>query len=200
MKPTISKITDEWIKDKAPCQEALDWWDKKELNPIKILKLLIKAKKYVWANWFIVRVMEYKDYVSYAVFAAEQVIDIYEKKYLEDKRPRQAIEAAKKCINNPSKENKKAAAYAAGAAAYAYAAAYTAAYAAGAADCAAAAYAAAYAADAADCVAAAYAAAYAADAAAYTAAYAAGADDADDAAIRLKILKYGMRLLKNKES
>ncbi len=53
--------------------------------------------------------MTYKQYVSYAVFAAEQVLDIFENKYPDDKRPRKAIQAAKKCIKNPSKENKKAA-------------------------------------------------------------------------------------------
>jgi hypothetical protein len=109
MKPNVLEITDSWITANKPCQEALAMWDRKVKDPIKILKWLIKIKKYDWANWFIVRVMEYKDYVSYAVFAAEQVIDIYEKKYPNDKRPREAIEAAKKCIENPSEENKKAA-------------------------------------------------------------------------------------------
>ena len=87
----------------------------------------------------------YRMYVSYAVFAAEEVIDIYEKKYPDNDKPRRAIEAAKRCINNPSKENKAAAAAYAADAADAAAAAYAAA-----ADAAAAAYAAAYAAVAAD--------------------------------------------------
>ena len=63
--------------------------------------------------------------VQYAVFAAEQVIDLFEQKYPDDKRPREAIEAAKKCIDDPSEKNKVAAA------------AYTAAYAADTADAAA---------------------------------------------------------------
>ena len=54
----------------------------------------------------------------YAVFSAEQVIDIYEKKYPDNKKPRLAIEAAKKCIEDPSSKNKNDA-YAADAAAYA---------------------------------------------------------------------------------
>ena len=144
MKPIISKITDKWIAENNPCIEAIDWWDKKERNPIKILKLLIKEKKYNWANWFIVRIMEYKDCVSYALYAAECVLDIFEKKYSNDKRPREAIEVAKKCRDNPNEENKAAADAAAHAAA---------------------------------------------DAAAYAAAY---------AAMQLKILKYGMKLLKTK--
>ena len=121
MKPIISTITNKWIKDNKPCQEAIDWWDKGK-DPIKIIKLLMKEKKYDWANWFIVRVMTYKDYVSCAVFAAEQVIDLYEKEYPDDDKSRKAIEAAKLCIKNPSQENKEAtwaARAAAGAAAWA---------------------------------------------------------------------------------
>ena len=53
--------------------------------------------------------LKYEDYVKYAVYAAEQVIDIYEKQYPNDKRPRNAIKAAKRCIKNPSEGNKKAA-------------------------------------------------------------------------------------------
>ncbi|MFH1640494.1 MAG: putative immunity protein, partial [Candidatus Omnitrophota bacterium] len=162
-----------------------DWWDKKERNAVEVLRLLIKQKKYDWANWTIVRVMDYKQYVSYAVYAAKQVIDIYEKEYPDDKRPRQAIEAANKCIKNPSKKNKDAAlaaeyaAYAANAANAAYAAAANAANAA------------AYAAYAANVEYAANAAAYAAFAAYAAAAYAANAKKE----LQLKILQYGIKLL-----
>ena len=148
MKPTISSIDEAWIEKWTPCPEALKWYkDYLGKPPITILNRLIKAKKYDWANWFIVRVMEYKDYVSYAVFAAEQVIDIYEKKYPDNKRPREAIEAAKLCIKDPSDKNKEAARAAAGAAAWT-----------------------------------------AAGAAAWTA-------RAEEAALKLKILEYGMKLL-----
>ena len=134
------KLTEQWLREKSACSEGVEWFLKqKEIDVVKVLKKLIKEKKLPWANWTIVRVMNYKQRVQYAVFAAEQVIGIYEKKYPDDKRPRQAIEAAKKCIENPSKENKKAT--------------------------------------------------YAADAAAADAAYAADA-------MRIKILEYGIKLLK----
>jgi hypothetical protein len=79
---------------------------------------------------------EKKDSVELAIFAAEQVIDIYEKEYPKDKRPREALEAAKNWLKNPSDEAARAAraAGAAGAAAEAAAgAAARAAWAAGAA-------------------------------------------------------------------
>ena len=95
------KITKAWLKNKSACQEAIEKFkQQKETDSYKILQILIKQKKYDWANWFIVRIMKYKQYVSYAVYAAEQVIDIYEKKYPDDDRPRKAIKAARKCIKN----------------------------------------------------------------------------------------------------
>ena len=105
----MKKITIEWLVSKNACHDGLDWFveQNKEVEPIPLLKLLIEENQLNWANWLIVRVMEYKQYVSYAVFAAELVIDIFEKEYPDDNRPRTAIEAAKKCIENPNDENKK---------------------------------------------------------------------------------------------
>jgi len=186
MKPTTQELNQDWIDKWRPCQEGIEWLKgQKSREPIAVLKQLIEEKRYNWANWTIVRVMEYRDYVAYAVYAAEQVIDIYEKRYPGDDRPRKAIEAAKKCIKGPSEKNKTAAAYAAAAyvaaaadAAYAAAAAANAAYAA-----------AAYTAAAAD-------AAYTAAAAA-NAAYDAAADAAYAAREKMiiKILTNGMKLL-----
>ena len=123
------KITKEWLEERNACKEGIDWFaTQTETDGIKILKKLIaedKEDKLDWANWLIVRLMDYNGYVSYAIFAAEQVIDIFEKEYPKDKRPRLAIEAAKKCIDNPNAAN--AAYCAAKAADAAYYAAYCAA-------------------------------------------------------------------------
>jgi len=93
-------------------------------------------KAYIWKKG---------DSIALAIYAAELVIGVYEKKFPNDDRPRKAIEAAKAYLENPTGAA-DAAAYAAAYAAYA--AADAAAYAAAdAADAAAyAAYAAAYAA------------------------------------------------------
>jgi hypothetical protein len=202
------KVTSEFLKEKNACVEGLRWVTKNNLiglEDIDFVKKLIENDQLNWANWLIVRVMNYNQYVSYAIFAAEQVISIYEKKYPNDNRPYKAIEAARKCIENPTDKNKNAAAAAAADAAYAaadadaaaaaaYAAAAAAAYAAYAA-AAAAAYAAYAAAADAYAAAAAYAA-YAAAADAYAAAadaYAAARKD-----MRIKILEYGLSLLEKK--
>ena len=125
----MKKITIEWLVSKNACHDGLDWFAKqgKEVEPIPLLNLLIKKNQLDWSNWLLVRVMDYKQYVSYAVYAAEQVIDIFEKEFPDDKHPREAIEAAKKCIENPNDENKKEAARLAYSTANAASAAYRAA-------------------------------------------------------------------------
>ena len=205
----IKKVTKSWLKKHHACTDSLAHVIKNNyigLSPIDFIKKLMSEDRFPDANWLIVRIMNKKQKVQYAVFAAEQVLDIYEKKYPNNKAPRLAIEAAKKYINNPCKITKKNA-YAAAAASPAADAAYD--DAAAAADAAAdAAYAAAAAYDAAYAAAydaaydAAYAAAYAAahDAAyadAYAAAAASDAAYADDAdALKTKIINNGINILK----
>lgn len=113
----MKKFTKRWIEKRGPCQEAVEWfYAQKEREVIPVLRKLIASKKYEWANWAIVRCMRRKSYLKYAIYAAELVLDLYEKEYPSDKRPREAINAAKKCIEKPITENKNAARSAASAA------------------------------------------------------------------------------------
>jgi hypothetical protein len=184
------KITTKWLQEKSACPQGIEWFKAHhEMRPVPLLRSLIKADKLQWANWLVARVMDKPQRVQYAIFAAEQVIGIFEKKYPQDKRPRQAIEAAKAWLKNPTNENQKSAAADASAAS-----------AASAADAASAASVA-YAASAAS--AAAYAAASAAYAAAVdtaSAAYAASAASAyAKKKIQLKILEFGIEILQKPE-
>ena len=220
---SVKTISLNWLKSKHACGEGVEAFTSQKCTDSKILiKKLIKINRLNWANWLLVRVLDDKiKQVKYAVFAAEQVLYIYEDRYPKDDRPRKAIQAAKRYLECSIKEGADAADAADAAAAAAYAdadAAAAAAYA----DAADAAAAAAYA-DAADAAAAAadaaYAdAAYAAYAAYAAAAYAAAADAAADAAyvdaaaaayadaadaaaadaaakLSIKILKYGITLI-----
>jgi hypothetical protein len=202
MELTIDKLN-EW----GACKEGKNWFmAQDETNEIEVAKKLIDVNLN-WANWLVVRLMTHSQQVQYAIFAAEQVIAIFEKKYSDDKQPRKAIEAAKEYLKNPNEANKNAASAAnaaADAAAYAAYAAYAAAYAAADVAADAAAYAAYAAADAAASAAADVAAdaaayaAYAAYAAADAAAYAA-ADAAADVEMKKRIINYGIKLFNHKE-
>jgi hypothetical protein len=184
-KAKYSKVTAELLKKHSACTDGYRYVADKgwlSLEAVPLIRNLMTDKKYDWSNWLIVRVMERKQYLTYAIYAAEQVIDIYEKQYPKDDRPRKAIEAAKAYLKNPTAENKAAAHTAAGAAH----AAANAAFAAATADAAAnAAFAAAHAAF----------AAATADAAAHAADAAATADAKKQ--MQIKILEYGLSLLAN---
>jgi len=186
----MKKITRDFLRKQEACEDGYKWWCKncEGLSNIEQIKKLAQHR-FDWANWLIVRILNHKQRLQYAVFAAEQVIDIYEKKYPNDNRPRKAIEAAKKCIKRNSKYNIDAAYNAAAAVAAVYAAYADADYDA----C----YASYYA-----CAAAytAYDAAYYADDAAYTAAYDAAACAVNvDNKYEKDIINYGIKLIEVKE-
>jgi len=168
-------VTLDFLTTKGACVEGLAWFEnkygKEEVGLKQLIADLQAEDKLEWINWLLTRLFTQKKCVMYAVYAAELVLPIFEKKFPEDMWPRNAIEAAKAYIANPceeTKQNAKAAAYAAYAAARAASSAAYAAHAAAAYAVYAAAVAAAYAANAAY-------AAYAANAAAVAAAYAANA-------------------------
>jgi len=182
------EITKEFLQSKNACSPSYRWVVENKLigleHPEFIAKLM-ENNRFSDANWLITKLFDKMQSVKYAIFAAEQVLDIYEKKYPDDARPRLAIEAAKKYLTNP---NAKTAARAAARAAYDADSARAAAYA----D---AARAAAYAADAvgaAGAARAAYAACAAGAADAAYAAYAAGAAGG----IKTSIINFGLELLK----
>ena len=113
------KMTNGWLKEIGACRDGVEWFNnQKETDGTKVIKKLIEEDRIDWANWTICRVFSKKQKIQYAVYAAEQVIDIFEKKYPDDKRPRKAIEAAKKCIENDTEENRSAAESAAESAAW----------------------------------------------------------------------------------
>ena len=191
----------QFLKDRNACDEGIKYFEEEIKEPILarelIEKLLAtkKREKMGWVSWLLCKLFSRPHYIQYAVFAAEQVLPIFEKEYPDDKLPREAIEAAKQVALNDNGENRKIAADAANAAANA------AAYAANAAN---AAY---VAANATYAAANATYAAYAADDAADAAAYAVDASDVAANAVAytaggkemlLKIISFGIGLLENK--
>ena len=179
---TVKKITSEWLQKQNACHGGSEWFrNQTEIKADAVVEKLVAENKLEWASWLITRVMNHKQRIAYAIFAAEQVLEIYETKNPNDKRPREAIEAAQAVLKRNSQKNRTAANAAAAYAAAAYPHAYAAA----------AAYAAAYAAHAY-----AYAAhAYAAAAHAYAAA--AHAYAAANAEIQKRILAFGIELIRS---
>ena len=111
------KITTEKLKEMGACSEGIEWFNNQsETNGKKLVIKLVAENKLDFANWSVVRLLNRKQKIQYAIFAAEQVIELYEQKYPKDKRPRQAIDAAKLVLKADTFENRNAAANAAAAA------------------------------------------------------------------------------------
>ena len=119
------EITKKWLDKQGACADGVKWFVESKFEGIEGIALVKKTmkKKMDWANWLVVRLMTHDQQIRYAIFAAEQVINIYEEKYPDDKRPREAIEAAKRYLADKTEGNRQAASTAADAA---YAAAYAA--------------------------------------------------------------------------
>jgi len=104
------KITIKQLKSLGACDEAVRWLRPHKNKEIKYLaKILIKEKHFDWANWYVTRLFTKPQAVQYSIFAAEQCITQFEMVSPEDKRPRAAIEAAKRWLESPSSETKFAA-------------------------------------------------------------------------------------------
>lgn len=82
-------------------------------------KHLDQGDKQCWEQMRITKAWAWtkEDSVRLAIYTAELVIGIYEKKHPDDNRPRQAIEAAKQWLAEPTEKNARAARKAAEAAA-----------------------------------------------------------------------------------
>ena len=74
-------------------------------------KHIIEDDKECWEQMRIVKAYKWtkKDSVAFAIYAAELVLNNYEKEHPDDLRPRQAIEAAKKVLFHDTPENRSAA-------------------------------------------------------------------------------------------
>jgi hypothetical protein len=60
----------------------------------------MRDDKFNWANWVIIKLLPHTDYVNYAIFATEQVLDI-----ATDIRPKATIEQVKKLNQCSSSKN-----------------------------------------------------------------------------------------------
>ena len=91
------------VKNLNPCAGGLRWYTINEQKTVeKTIKTLLasdECEKYNWSNWLLTHVFTKEQNVKYAIFAAKEVLYIFEKKYPNDWRPRKAIEAAEKYLN-----------------------------------------------------------------------------------------------------
>jgi hypothetical protein len=99
-------ITKKWLKEKDACKDGIKWFiSQTETDCISLVEKLININ-IDWANWLIIGILNKKQCIEYAIFAAEKVLHIFEEKYLEEKRPRLAVESAKSVLKHNTKKNR----------------------------------------------------------------------------------------------
>jgi hypothetical protein len=113
------RINKEIVAKLKPCDDGYAWYLKNYSTDLLETLLNVNDTCPNWARWLFIRLMNVKQRRSIAVFAAERVLPIFEKRYPNDDRPRKAIESAKAVIKKDTKANREKAKLAAAADAYA---------------------------------------------------------------------------------
>lgn len=123
------KITKQFLIENNACDQGIEYFEKKDfkdIDAVELAKKLMKDKKYHYASWLTTEILDNTNCIRYAIFAAEQVIDIFERYNDIAVSPRVAIAAAKRFVETRVREKDTLyaaehaayeAAYAAGAAA-----------------------------------------------------------------------------------
>jgi len=106
----MTKLTKQWLHKKEACRDGYEYYlEKGETDIVKFLKMCVKDDHFDWANWVITKKLTKKQNIAYTCYSAKQVLKNFEKEYPNDKRPREAINAALKCIKNNTAKNRNAA-------------------------------------------------------------------------------------------
>jgi hypothetical protein len=93
-------ITLKKLKEMNPCENGLKWYEQ-NIKTEDEREVLIQLNNYnpYWSRWLMVRLLDDNQRRKLAIFSAKLALPIFEKKYPEDKRVRECIEAAEKIAN-----------------------------------------------------------------------------------------------------
>ena len=99
-------ITKEYLESKNACQDGIDWFmTRPETDARALMFAAVDDGHSDYARWLMQEMITTKEQaVKIAVFAAEQVIDVFEDKQPDNGNPRKAIEATWAWIDNPCEE------------------------------------------------------------------------------------------------
>jgi len=104
------KITTKLLTDLGACSEGIAWFENQEKTELQdVIHELLVGDQVGYAKWLLPRLITPKNNIKYAIYCASQVIPIFETKFPENKKPREAIEAAQNYLNDPTTTNAAAA-------------------------------------------------------------------------------------------
>jgi len=103
------KINAEIIKALTPCKDRFDNFTSNNPDFSGGLRSFIALANIIYDDkvWVITRLFTRVHNVKWAVACAYSTLHLFEEKYVEDKRPRLALEATSRWVKDPSDENLK---------------------------------------------------------------------------------------------
>ena len=97
------------LRNAGCCQSGIDRYFKnvnlKRYEASNLLELAIKNKDYIDAGNAMSKLMSKPQRVEWAIYCANQVLHIFENKHPDDKRPKTALEAAERWLEDPTTDN-----------------------------------------------------------------------------------------------
>ena len=106
------RVTKNWLVKHDACSDGMSFVNEHKLidtDECYFIRQLVKLDKHDWALWLLVRRLDRKDRIRFAVYCAKDVLPIYEAEYSNDDCPRKVIEAAEACVETNTKKNGDAA-------------------------------------------------------------------------------------------
>jgi hypothetical protein len=108
------KITLKFLEEYDACEEGIECFKEHytEIEHEELIADLIKIKQYDWIVWLISKLLTKIDNVKLSIFAAELCQSVFKEDEKDEvikrcaETSKEAINAAKKYINEPTKENK----------------------------------------------------------------------------------------------
>jgi len=103
------KVTKNWLVKHNACSDGMSFVTEHKLigtDECYFIRQLVKLDRPDWALWLLVRRLDRKDRIRFAVYCAKDVLPIYEAKHPDDDRPRKTIEAAEACVETNTKKNR----------------------------------------------------------------------------------------------
>lgn len=101
------KLTKKWLKKHSVSKDFYNWYKEQGTTDIdELFDLAIKAERYSDIIWVITEKLNKKDNKKFVIHSAESVLPIFENRLPNDERPRKAIKTVKKYLENPTKKNR----------------------------------------------------------------------------------------------
>jgi hypothetical protein len=96
-------IDEAWLTEQKACPDGVEWFlAQAKTDSIEVLESLISENKLDWASWLMVRLLDSKQNLEYAVYSAQKIVDLFGGTFPGGERPDLAVAAARNAVEGVS--------------------------------------------------------------------------------------------------